>query len=161
MEKDEEGRNKLTHEYVVSVCEFNGQYTTPACNSQLYLHYKGFSTIEGLDRYTKVKSIWLECNGINKIQGLDHMVGLRCLYLHQNKIKRMENLTFFPKSCDFCCSNLRALKIQLKFFISKIKTCKMGKVLEKLIKLYHPQRTEGQLNLNFQAHAYGVAFLNP
>ena len=97
MAKDEEGRNVLTDEFVVAVCEFNGQYTTPVCNSQLYLHYKGFEKIENLDRYTKVKSIWLECNGINKIQGLDHMIGLRCLYLHQNKIKRMENLTFFPK----------------------------------------------------------------
>jgi len=38
---DEEGNNILTHAYVVAVCEFNGQFTTPKANSQLYLHYKG------------------------------------------------------------------------------------------------------------------------
>ena len=41
MERDEEGRNVLTHDYVVAVCEYNGQYTTPKANSQLFLHYKG------------------------------------------------------------------------------------------------------------------------
>ena len=39
--RDADGNNILTHNYVVAVCEFNGQYTTPKCNSQLYLHFKG------------------------------------------------------------------------------------------------------------------------
>ena len=45
MEQDEEGRNVLTHNYVVGVCEYNGQYTTPKCNNKLFLHYKGFDEI--------------------------------------------------------------------------------------------------------------------
>ena len=32
---------------------------------------------------------------------------------------------------------------------------------EKIIKNNNTQRTEGRLNLNFQAHPYEVAFLNP
>lgn len=41
MERDEDGNNILTKEYVIAVCEFNGQYRTPKANTQLYLHYKG------------------------------------------------------------------------------------------------------------------------
>ena len=41
MEQDEDGNCILTHGYVVATCEFNGQYTTPRANTQLYLHYKG------------------------------------------------------------------------------------------------------------------------
>lgn len=80
--RDENGVARLTHDYVVAVCEFNGQYTTPKANNQLYLHFKGFETIENLEAYIKVKSIWLECNGIKQISGLDHMTGMKCLYLH-------------------------------------------------------------------------------
>ena len=51
MKRDEDGNNRLTHEYVVGVCEFNGQYTTPKANSQLYLHYKGkYSLLELISR---------------------------------------------------------------------------------------------------------------
>ena len=41
MVRDEEGKNMMTHDYVVAVCEFNGQYRTPKANTQLFLHYKG------------------------------------------------------------------------------------------------------------------------
>ena len=41
MEQGEDGKNMLTNAYVVSVCEHNGQYTTPRANTQLFLHYKG------------------------------------------------------------------------------------------------------------------------
>lgn len=57
----------------------------------------GFETIENLEAYTDILSIWLECNGITKIQGLGHMTNLRCLYLHQNKLSRIENLQTFTK----------------------------------------------------------------
>lgn len=39
----------------------------------------GFSKIQNLEAYTKVKSIWLESNGIEEISGLDHMKGLRMM----------------------------------------------------------------------------------
>ena len=95
--RDEEGHAVLTHDYVVALCEFNGQYTTPKCNNKLFLHYKGFAKVENLEAYTKCKAIWLESNGLKEISGLDHMKGMKCLYLHQNKIPRIQGLLNFSK----------------------------------------------------------------
>ena len=52
-EKDENGKNVITERYLRELCEENGQYATPALNDALYLHYKGFRTIENLEAYTK------------------------------------------------------------------------------------------------------------
>ena len=49
MDRDEEGHTFLTHKYVVELCEFNGQYTTPKCNNKLFLHYKGKCNPENSD----------------------------------------------------------------------------------------------------------------
>jgi len=43
MVQDEDGKNIMTHDYVVALCEYNGQYTTPKCNNKLFLHYKSKS----------------------------------------------------------------------------------------------------------------------
>jgi hypothetical protein len=42
MDKDEDGHNILTERYLRDLCEENGQFSTPALNDTLYLHYKGF-----------------------------------------------------------------------------------------------------------------------
>ena len=65
--RDENGKPYLTEEYIRAVCEMNGQFETPYLNDTLYLHFKGFSKIECLEKYTHLKSIWLESNGLDKI----------------------------------------------------------------------------------------------
>lgn len=42
----------------------------------------GFKKIQNLEKYTNLKSIWLECNGIQRIENLGHLTKLRMLYLH-------------------------------------------------------------------------------
>jgi dynein assembly factor 1 len=75
----EDGLNKLTPEYIVALCEENKQYATPHLNDVLYLHFKGFKKIEALEKYTELKSIWLESNGIEKIDGLDTLTKLKMM----------------------------------------------------------------------------------
>jgi dynein assembly factor 1, axonemal len=80
--KDANGVPYLTDEYLVRLCEENDQYTTPHLNSSLYLHYKGLHKVNGLEKYYKLKCLWLECNCMKSIEGIDHLVQLRTLYLH-------------------------------------------------------------------------------
>ena len=45
MDKDEDGQSIITDRFLKLVCEENGQFSTPALNDTLYLHYKGFQKI--------------------------------------------------------------------------------------------------------------------
>eukprot|EP00048_Salpingoeca_helianthica_P022719 m.19927 g.19927 ORF g.19927 m.19927 type:complete len:418 (+) comp7702_c0_seq1:143-1396(+) len=83
---------KLTKEYLKKLCREMDQYSTPALNDILYLHYKGFTKIENLEEYTGLKCLWLEGNGIDKIEGLDALTNLKCLYLQKNFLRKIENL---------------------------------------------------------------------
>jgi dynein assembly factor 1 len=73
-------------------CVKNGQYSTPALNDKLYLHYKGYHRIENLEEYTGVRALWLEGNGFTKIEGLEALTEVRSLYLQENVIDKIENL---------------------------------------------------------------------
>jgi len=64
----------------------------PHLNTQLFLNYKGFDAIEGLEDYVAVRSLHLGNNNIAKIEGLDRMSDLRSLHLECNRIIRIENL---------------------------------------------------------------------
>jgi len=82
-------------------------YNSPELNDKLYLHYHGFQKIEGLEKWTGLKALWLEGNGLDKIEGLDTLAELRCIYLHQNCIARIENLS--------CCPKLSTLQLNNNF----------------------------------------------
>ena len=82
----------MTAALLKKYCKDNGLYSTPSINDKIYLHYKGFRSIQSLEEYTGLKCIWLEGNGLARIEGLEKQTILRTLFLQENIIEKIENL---------------------------------------------------------------------
>jgi dynein assembly factor 1 len=48
--------------------------------------------IENLNRYMRLKTLYLDSNGLEKIDNIEHLSELRCLFLNKNLIGTIENL---------------------------------------------------------------------
>ncbi|XP_070168693.1 dynein axonemal assembly factor 1 homolog [Polyergus mexicanus] len=88
---------RMTEELIRKHCKEQRLYQTPHLNDILYLHFKGFSFIESLEKYTGLKCLWLESNGIREIANLENQSELKCLFLHHNLISKIENLDYLTK----------------------------------------------------------------
>lgn len=75
-------------------------WSQPHLNTQLWLNFKGFDAIEGLELYTRVRTLHLGNNNIGRIEGLDRMADLRSLHLEGNRITCIENLDSNPELCQ-------------------------------------------------------------
>eukprot|EP00284_Hemiselmis_tepida_P006653 CAMPEP_0174929522 /NCGR_PEP_ID=MMETSP1355-20121228/27424_1 /TAXON_ID=464990 /ORGANISM="Hemiselmis tepida, Strain CCMP443" /LENGTH=491 /DNA_ID=CAMNT_0016175735 /DNA_START=211 /DNA_END=1682 /DNA_ORIENTATION=+ len=83
----------MTAEALQQITKEMKQYNTPSLNDKLYLHFKGWKSIEPcIKEYTGVKALWLEGNGLDALQNLDAMPELRCLYAQQNCITELSGL---------------------------------------------------------------------
>eukprot|EP00796_Vickermania_ingenoplastis_P000340 gene340-191_t len=61
--------SRLTADTIIKECIRQGYYRNPVCNEVLYLHHKGYDTVDpaAFDKYVDVKVLWLEGNGFSSL----------------------------------------------------------------------------------------------
>jgi dynein assembly factor 1 len=91
-ERDEHGIPYITHDYLMRLCESQGQFRTPHLNDRLYLAHKGFGRIQALEEYANIKALYMNENVIKKIENIGHLKFVRSLFLQNNQIGHIEGL---------------------------------------------------------------------
>lgn len=91
-ESDENGNKIITQRFLSELCEETGLYTTASLNEKLFISHRGLSKIDGLEKFTGVKALYLDSNMFRKMENLSHFKLLRCLYLQNNLIEKIEGV---------------------------------------------------------------------
>ena len=108
-------------------CLEHDGYETPELNDKLFLHFKGFRTIENLAPYSALKTLFLESNGLGQISGLETCINLRSLYLQQNGITKIEGLDKLVNLKSLNLSQNRLVKVQNLQCLVQLETLNLGK----------------------------------
>lgn len=79
----------MTEESLRKLCREQELYATPALNEVLYCNFQGFGAIGGLDKYTALRSLFLEGNALQALDGLASTT-LTCLSaLASRRLRRL------------------------------------------------------------------------
>ena len=70
---------ELTEKSLIQLCRKMDLYGTPELNDKLYLHHKGITQIQNLDKYVGLKVLWLQANCLSNIENLNHQTELKAL----------------------------------------------------------------------------------
>eukprot|EP01065_Artemidia_motanka_P035506 TRINITY_DN4340_c0_g1_i2.p2 TRINITY_DN4340_c0_g1~~TRINITY_DN4340_c0_g1_i2.p2 ORF type:complete len:376 (+),score=146.99 TRINITY_DN4340_c0_g1_i2:77-1129(+) len=80
---------EMTRDAISKIQKDKGFYRSPPLNEVLYLHYKGFERMAGLEEFVNARCLWLEGNCFTEIEGIDHLTEVRQLYLQENLIREI------------------------------------------------------------------------
>lgn len=86
----------MTEQLITEQCKKNGGYTTPELNETLYLHYFGFSHLNGLGAFVGCTVLYLNNNALRCLDGLAPLVHLHSLYLASNALTSLSSLPVLP-----------------------------------------------------------------
>ena len=137
-ELDKSGRVIMSKKYLKALCLERELYSTPSLNEILYLHFRGFHSIENLDEYINVCALFLENNLITHISGLDSLKKLRDLYLHSNRIEKIQNLDCLANLVTLNLSNNSITVIEGLGSLTKLETLNLSDN-----RLTHPNQLVG------------------
>lgn len=97
---------------IADICKKKGGYRTPELNEHLYLHFRGFSVIRGLEDYVNCRVLWLENNNLESLEGLETLTVLHSLYLQHNCFSSLRNTPLYPsiRSLNLSHNKLNSLE---------------------------------------------------
>jgi len=99
---------QLTERFLKQMSQSNELYRTPSLNEKLYLPHKGIASLgSALERYTGLKSLFLEGNALESLAGLSSQPALRCLFCGKNDLQSLDGIENVPLLATLDVSNNR------------------------------------------------------